>query len=112
MEASDKKPFDQYAILELMGKLRLGGRVLEEQVFGISMIRLDIPKDKDFKEYHTRYFHPNALYGITPVSKEVAYSVAEYHDVPPAQSWELRQLTAAAPHADADGEAYDADADF
>lgn len=90
-----KKPFDQFAILELMGKVRLGGRVLEEQVFGVAMIRLDIPKDAEWKDFTTRYFHPNALYGITPVSKEVAFSVASYNNTPPARAWELErpQLT-------------------
>jgi hypothetical protein len=108
-ESNGKKPFDQYAILELMGKVRLGGRVVEEQVFGVAMIRLDIPKDAEWKEFSTRYFHPNALYGITPVSKAVAYSVAQYNNTPPARAWELEEKPQLTAGADAEADAIDGD---
>ncbi|MDT5061490.1 MAG: hypothetical protein QOH63_1949 [Acidobacteriota bacterium] len=101
--AEAKSSFDQFAILELMGKVRLGGRVREEQVFGVPMIRIDIPKDVEWKEFNTRYFHLNALYGITPVSQAVAFGVARYNDTPPARSWEMPK---ALPEADAESEAH------
>lgn len=88
----EKIPFDQWCVLELMGKVRLGGRVREEQVFNVSMIRIDIPADKEGNFKGTRYFHPNALYGITPVTQEVATAVALYQETPVVNRWEMKEL--------------------
>jgi hypothetical protein len=43
-ETTDDKPdFDSWAILELMGHVRMAGRVTEEERFGAKMGRIDVP---------------------------------------------------------------------
>ena len=37
--------FDQWAIVELMGHVKLAGRVTEEKRFGVEMGRIDIPQE-------------------------------------------------------------------
>ena len=82
--------FDEWAILEVMGKTRLGGRVREQHVFGVAMIRIDIPDGKGgFKL--TRFFHPQALFSVTLVGEKEATAVAMYNDAPPVTRWEMAQ---------------------
>lgn len=92
-EENDKEQtttFDEFAILEVMGKTRLGGRVREQHVFGVAMIRIDIPDGKGgFKL--TRFFHPQALFSITLVGEKEATAVALYNDAPPVTRWEMAQ---------------------
>jgi hypothetical protein len=80
--------FDEWAILEVMGKTRLGGRVREQHVFGVATIRIDIPDGRGgFKL--TRFFHPQALFSITLVGEKEATAVAAYNDAPPVTRWEM-----------------------
>lgn len=44
-EHQDK--FDSWAILELMGHVRLAGRVSETMIAGAPMLRLDVPATED-----------------------------------------------------------------
>lgn len=92
MEQSEQsqQSFDEYAILEVMGKTRLGGRVREQTIFGVPMIRIDIPDGQGgFKA--TKFYHPNSLFCLTPVGEKEAVAVALYNDAPPVTRWEMSQ---------------------
>jgi len=94
-EQQQQPTFDEWAILEVMGKTRLGGRVREQHVFGVAMIRIDIPDAAGgFKL--TRFFHPQALFSVTLVGEKEATAVALYNDAPPVTRWEMnvKQLPA------------------
>jgi hypothetical protein len=92
----------EWSILEVMGKVRLCGFVSEQAKFGVPMIRIDIPNPQG-EFILTKFYHPNSLYSLTPVAKEIAIAVAVYNDPKPAHSWELRQLNAAVDAEDDDG---------
>jgi hypothetical protein len=97
--------FDQWGVLEVMGKTRLGGRIREEHVFGVPMIRIDIPDGKG-GFVMTRYFHPQALFSVTPVGENEATAVAMRNTAPPVYRWEMpeqKQLAA--------GDVFDGDDD-
>jgi hypothetical protein len=80
--------FDEWAILEVMGKTRLGGRVRDQQVFGVNMVRIEIPKGEGF---YTRFFHPQALFSLTLVGEKEARAVAAYNEAPPVSRWEMER---------------------
>jgi hypothetical protein len=105
-----KPAFDQFAILEVMGKTRLGGRVREEHVFGVPMIRIDIPDGKG-GFVMTRYFHPQALFGVTPVGEKEATAVAMRNTAPPVYRWEMAEQKLLGDGAVADAEYPDPDDD-
>jgi hypothetical protein len=82
---------ETWAIVELMGHVRLGGRLTEEERFGVKLGRLDIPSGETFV---TRFFGGSSVYCITIVSEEAARAVAQ-RTPEPVQPWELpKQLTA------------------
>lgn len=118
-------PAETWAIVELMGHVRLGGRLSEEEKFGVKMGRLDVPRDAgacptcfggghsatsnvDDKcpvcggsgratAFATRFFGGQSVYQITIVSEEVARAVATRQPAP-VSAWELpKRLPAAAP---------------
>lgn len=87
-------PGDQWAIVELMGHVRLAGKLTEEERFGAKMGRLEIPqRDGSFV---TRMFGGSSVYSITYVDEAAARAVAAYTTVQPVNSWELPKQIAAA----------------
>lgn len=84
---SPDAPRDVWGILELMGHVRLAGRVSEVEMFGVKMGRIDVPQADG--TMLTRVFGGSAVYGLTFVSEEAARIVAKGLHVQPVQPWEL-----------------------
>lgn len=82
----DKQGYDGWAILELMGHVRLAGRVTEESHFGTALGRIDIPSGDTFT---TQYFGGASIYRLSPVSEQVARIVAAQNQPEPVHRWEL-----------------------
>ncbi|MDD5094069.1 MAG: acetyltransferase [Dehalococcoidia bacterium] len=87
--------FEHWAILELMGHIRLGGKVTEEQRFGGTMGRIDIPDGNG--GLITQYFGANAVFRLTPTTEDIARMVADRSMAAPIHSWEFPQLRQAQP---------------
>jgi hypothetical protein len=85
-EAPKAEPFEQWAIVELMGHVRLGGRLTEESHFGVALGRIDIPAGDGFA---TQFFGGSSIYRITPVAEDVARAVATANQPQPVHRWEL-----------------------
>lgn len=93
---SEPTTFDTWAILELMGHVRLAGRVTEEERFGAKMGRIDIPHDEG-DGFTTQYFGGGSIYRLTACTEEAARLVAKQTQPEPVHRWELpvaRQLEA------------------
>lgn len=84
--------FEQWGILELMGHVRVAGRVTEEERFGAKMGRIDVPKDDGM---HTQYFGGSSVYRFSPTSEEVARAAARGITAEPVHRWELPSLKTA-----------------
>jgi hypothetical protein len=80
--------FEAWAIVELMGHVKMAGRILEEERFGVKMGRIDIPGPG--KTFVTQWFSGSSVYRITPVTEEVARAVARNCMPEPVHTWELR----------------------
>lgn len=79
--------FEQWAILELMGHVKLAGRVTEEEHFGAKLGRIDIPRaDGGFT---TQFFGGGSVYRLTPTTEEIARHIAQNNQPRPVQVWEL-----------------------
>ena len=84
---SDERPiYDGWAILELMGHVRMAGRVTEESHFGVALGRIDIPTADG---YTTQYFGGSSIYRLTPTTEDIARSVALHNQPAPVRTWEL-----------------------
>ena len=78
-----------FAVVELMGHVRLAGRISEEERFGGKYGRIDIPQDDG--SWVTQYFGAQSVYRITPVTEEVARAVAKRSQPEPAYAWDVRR---------------------
>lgn len=78
--------FDGWAIVELMGRSTMAGRVTEEEHFGATLGRCDVPDGQG--GYITTYFGGSSIYRFTPVSEEAAREYA-HRNTPRA----VRQLS-------------------
>lgn len=85
-------PYEGWAILELMGHRRLGGRVNEATIAGAAFIRIDIPHPDDSSRVAaTQFYSPAALYALTPTTAEIACTIAAQAPQPVSR-WDLRAL--------------------
>lgn len=65
------KPFEGWAIVEVMGHRRLAGYVTEEIRFGVPMLRVDVPRSEPGTEPVTQFYPGTALFSVTPCTAEV-----------------------------------------
>jgi hypothetical protein len=90
--AAPPKQEDVFAIVELMGHARYGGRLTEEEKFGDKVGRIDA---FDGDGVLTIYFSAKSVYRITIVSEAVARQVSKQTQPAPVQPWDFpKQLTA------------------
>jgi hypothetical protein len=102
---SDEQP--TWAIVELMGHVRLAGKLTEEEKFGGKLGRLDIPHGDG---YVTQYFGAASVYRITLVSEEVARDVCKKTSPAPVSVWDYPKALVPAKdttHTDALGGVFD-----
>lgn len=74
-EVEIKQGFEAWAVVEIMGHKQLAGRVSEEPIAGVNMLRIDIPEAEGLPP-RTVYHGGAAIYAIHPCSEEVARSAA------------------------------------
>lgn len=76
-----------WAIVELMGHVRYGGRLTEEQHFGTTLGRVDVPQHDG--GFATHFFGGSSIYQVTPCSEETARKVASFSWPRPVHQAEL-----------------------
>ena len=91
--AETENRIDGWAILELMGRRRLGGRVSEATIAGGAFIRIDVPHPNEAGIFTaSQFYSPSAVYAITPTTEEIACAIARGAPEPVSR-WDLRALT-------------------
>lgn len=80
--------FEAHAIVELMGHQTIAGKVTEETLFGVAMMRVDVPETKSVGAF-TRYYGASSIYCIRPTTEEIAKAAAERFEERPVQNWLL-----------------------
>jgi hypothetical protein len=86
----EKKPAETapepavFAIVELMGHVRIAGRLTEEERFGAKMGRLDIPQPDG--SFVTQHFGGGSVYRITYCDEATARAVAKASKVEPVHA--------------------------
>ena len=83
--------FDNWCLVELFGHQRIVGRVTEAVLAGGAFLRVDVPGSVDGKGF-TRFYSPGAIYGISPVSEDIARAMVASNRHEPVSRFELPQL--------------------
>jgi hypothetical protein len=84
--ATASEKFESWAIVELLGHVRIAGRVTEEERFGVKLGRIDVPRGEGF---YTQYFGGGSVYRLSPTTEEIARAVAASSMSEPVHRYEL-----------------------
>ncbi len=82
--------YEGFAIVELMGHVRMAGQVREVEQFGTKMLQLDVPglDDCDVKPF-TTFVAGASLYRVTPTTEEIAKGVVRAQRPRPVQPYDV-----------------------
>ena len=80
-------PWLGWVILELMGHGRRAGLLTEQQIGGVTFLRIDVPSENG--PGASQFYSVPAVYCITPTTEETARRVATITRVAPVELWEL-----------------------
>lgn len=80
----------QWAVLELMGHIRYGGKVSKDNQFGTAMLRVDVPQENG--SFVTQFVNPASLFRMTICDEEIARAAAKRGQADPVNKWELSHL--------------------
>lgn len=76
---SETKPFESWAIVEVMGHRQFAGFVSEQAIGGASFVRVDVPEVKageDVLPGFTKLLGAGSIYAISPCTEETARAYA------------------------------------
>jgi hypothetical protein len=91
MSEQTQEKFDAWALVEVMGRQRIVGRVTEATLAGGAFIRVDVPA-ADGQAAFTRFYAPGSIYCISPVSEEIAMELLQSCRNEPVARYEIPQL--------------------
>lgn len=89
---SEQPKFEEWALVEIMGRQRIVGKVTEATLAGGAFLRVDVPDPKTGETLFTRFYAPGSIYCISPISREAALRMSEQISAEPVSRWELPQL--------------------
>jgi hypothetical protein len=81
--------FEQWCLVEMMGRNRIAGKVTERVVAGQGFLQVDVPETKKNPAF-TRLIHPNSLYAINPMDEQTARAYAENIQSKPIDGWDVK----------------------
>ena len=80
--------FESYAIIELMGRTMLAGKVTVVNLAGRGFLRIDVPTVNGLPGF-TKFQSPDSIWGLTPVDQETAERAAAGLKAKPIEVWTL-----------------------
>jgi hypothetical protein len=95
-QGSEDNSYQGWAILELMGHVKLAGKLSEQKLAGMSFLKIDIPArpgtavEGEFSA--TQFINPSSIYRLHPVAEEVARAVAASIAPDPVTKWDVKAL--------------------
>jgi hypothetical protein len=76
-----------WAIIELYGHRKIGGRITEVVIAGKSFVQVDVPTKDD--GFAPSVYNPNSFFGFHPVSEEIARAFAKRNPFRPVEDYEI-----------------------
>lgn len=74
-DGSGPRPYEGWAVVEVMGHRRLGGYVRPAEQYGVTMLRVDVPAAGGLAAV-TQFYGGGSIFCLTPCDEETAARVA------------------------------------
>lgn len=100
--------FESWAIVELMGHRKLAGFVSEVTMFGVVLMKIDVPCDPPV----TQYYGGQSIFSLTPTSEQLARQAAKASRPTPVHRYELPESDENDGDIDGDDNPDDVDPEF
>lgn len=100
MNQESNKSFEEWAVVDVMGHQRYVGHVTEQVIAGAGFVRVDVPA-ADGSIAFSKLIGTASIYAISPVSEEIARTMASRSHQTPISRYDIPVLTSA-PHDDDD----------
>lgn len=84
----ENEPKELWALVELFGHQRIAGKVIEAEIGGGHLIRVEVPAVKG-RSPLTKYYNVKAIYGISPVDEATARRMAEDINAAPISEFSI-----------------------
>lgn len=97
-----------WALVELMGHVRLVGKVSQDTSLGPALTRVDVPAVAGCPAF-SRLLGAASIYSITPLERETAIQMAASLKAQPLEEWSARRLVESMDHARAPRLEFDRD---
>jgi len=82
--------YSGWAVVELMGHVRMAGHIVEEECFGTKMLRLDVPALDDIElKAFTTWVAGGSLYRVTPTTEEIAKGIVRANRPQPVNRYDI-----------------------
>jgi hypothetical protein len=91
-ERVENEKFQEWCIVEIMGRQRYAGLVTEQTLAGQAMLRVDIPKTAKQNAF-TKLFGGGSIHSLTPTTEVIARGLAERLDQAPIAVYDLPLAT-------------------
>ena len=92
----DTKSGEFWAIVELMGHLRIAGKVSPSPLCPGTLIRVDVPAVEGVQAF-TKLISQSAIYALTVTDEETARAMVTYEQPRAMDAWTIKQAMAALP---------------
>ena len=83
--------FSEWCLVELFGHNPIIGKCTETTIAGGAFLCVDVPEVKTEKAF-TRFYRPEAIYCISPVSEEIALKMVAEYRAEPVSRFMLQQI--------------------
>ncbi len=80
--------FETWALLEIMGHVKIAGKIRERNVFGVVMCEIEVPAIGNVPAW-SKMYGGASIYSVTPLSEEDAKRKAEMLSAKPYETWEI-----------------------
>ena len=94
--AGGASPFNEWALVEIMGHQRIVGKVSEQVIAGSAFLRVDVPEIQG-KPGFTRFYSPGAVYAISPITEQTAMGMLPGVDAEPVRRFDIVKQIASGP---------------
>lgn len=86
----EQEKFESFAIVEIMGHIKVAGMARTIPFGNTTMLRVDIPETKKQPAF-TKMYGMHSVFSISPVDEGTARECAEAFNVNPIQIWEVER---------------------
>lgn len=83
--------FTGWGLVEIMGHVRVAGRLGERSIAGTNLLQVDIPTGDGPEDFRTQFVGGSSIYALHPTDENTARALAKRLGTRPAYAYDVEQ---------------------